>query len=170
MHDKKIIVAFLLFFFFTGCHQANEKHTAEPSQKTDSSSGAIHEIESRESFFYRQTMDIHNDVMAKMGKLVGYKKMVQQQSDSINQILATTDFPRQMAQRISRQLDTLQVLGKKLGAADSAMNAWMGQFNPDPKLASSDANADYFEKQKKSAETMKKQFFEALAAAEKFLK
>lgn len=126
----------------------------------------IKKTESREDSLYRQTMDIHNEVMAKMGKLVGYKKLVQQQTDSIKTMLAATDFPMQMAQRISRDVDTLEVLGKKLGAADSAMNAWMEQFNPDPKLASSDANADYFEKQKKSAEAMKQLFFEALQVAE----
>lgn len=166
---RKYLFFFLLIVLLASCNDADKRNTSNhPGTNADSSSTTTPSKESRETLFYHQTMDVHNEVMAKMSKLIGYQKKVQQQSDSIRSMLAATDFPRQLAQRISRQLDTLQVLGQKLEAADSAMNAWMEQFNPDPKLASSDANADYFEKQKMSAEAMKKQFFEALQEAENF--
>lgn len=158
MHFIKRPLFILIMAGLAACQQADK----------DQPPVTVKKVESREDSLYRKTMDIHNEVMAKMPKLIGYQKKVQQQSDSIQNILATTDFPRQMAQRISRELDSLQMLGKRLGAADSGMNAWMEQFNPDPKMASSDANADYFEKQKGSAEAMKQKFFEALQKAEQF--
>lgn len=158
MHFKKVLFVVLIVSFFAGCHQADkDKTVSTPAKK----------VESREDSLYRQTIDIHNEVMEKMGKLIGYKKRVQQQSDSIKSMLAYTEFPKGVAQHIAKDLDSLKVLGVKLELADSVMNAWMQQFNPDPKLATSDANADYFEKQKQSAEAMKQQFFEALEAAEK---
>lgn len=159
MRFKKILFSLLFVSFFVGCHQAD---------KTEAVSIPAKKVESRADSLYRQTMDIHNEVMAKMGKLNGYKKKVQQQADSIKLVLASTNFPKQVAQRIAKDLDSLHVLGIKLASADSAMYAWMGQFNADPKLATSDAKADYFEKQKQLAEAMKKRFFEALSDAEKF--
>lgn len=162
MSLKEYLVAVLLIFFLAGCNNAADTDTTN----RDSGSSDGKKVESREDSLYRQTMDIHNEVMAKMGKLNGYKKKVQQQTDSVRSMLAFTDFPRQVAQRIASDLDSLDMLGKRLQAADSSMNAWMEQFNPDPELPDSNARADYFEKQKQSALAMKKMFFDALKSAD----
>lgn len=161
MHFRKYFLAAVMVALLASCNQADKRETP-----IDSSSITGKQSETREDVLYRQTMDIHNEVMAKMGKLNGYRKKVQQQSDSIRSMLASTDFTIPMAQRIAKDLDSLDVLGKKLQMADSAMNAWMEGFDPDPKLPTSDAKADYFEQQKQSALTMKKIFFDALSQAE----
>jgi hypothetical protein len=164
MHFKKLFLAITIVTLYAACNETGNNS----SQNKDSSTATT--SESREQVLYTQTMDIHNEVMAKMGKLNGYKKQVQQQIDSIKSMLASTDFTRSMAQRIASDLDSLNMLGKKLQTADSSMNAWMEQFEPDPNLPTSDAKADYFEKQRGSAEEMKKQFMDALSEAEKRFK
>ena len=138
------------------CQQANKNELSNAGKKT----------ESREDSLYHQTMDIHKEVMAEMGKLIGYQKQLQHQVDSLNNYLKFNKLPRNIAEPKIKQIDSLTNSLKKLQFADSAMNAWMEQFNPDPQLASSDANADYFEKQKNSAEAMKVIFFKALKDAE----
>lgn len=112
---------------------------------------------------YQAVMDLHNETMAKYGKLLGYEKKAQQKVDSINQYLQKNNCK---CEGVREALKNGSTLANELKAAEKNMNDWMGQFNPDPKMATTEERAAYFLDQKEKATIMKDGFFKALGKAD----
>lgn len=129
-------------------------------------SNATTKIKTKEDTLYQAVMELHNETMAKYGKLLGYEKKAQQRVDSIQQILKKSPcYCEGMHEALNRDSS----LVKQLKAADKNMNDWMGQFNPDPKMPTTEERAAYFLDQKEKATIMKNGFFEVLNKADSLL-
>jgi hypothetical protein len=156
--NKLFTVLFLsLLAFVFSCQPTANKPT-----ETAENTGTL------EDSLYKATMDIHNELMPKMGKIMGYQKQAQKQMDSIKSVLSSTTFPTEVARRIATDVNTLDTLNESLKTAEKGMNDWMDGFDPDPKMPTTEERAAYFADQKEKAETMKTQFLQALASAENF--
>jgi hypothetical protein len=121
-----------------------------------------------EDSLYKQVLAVHDEIMPKMGKLMGYEKKAQQQMDSLKTVMSGTSLPVEVSKRLATDANTLDTLNGNLKAAEKAMNDWMDQFDPDPKMPTTEERAAYFAQQKQKADSMKTQFMQAYQQAEKF--
>ncbi len=154
---KKLAIAFFsIVCFCVACKQ---------TPKTNNNPAAV-KIKTKEDTLYQAVMDLHNETMAKYGKLLGYEKKAQQKVDSAKIMLKDKNCRCEaQAQTVIINLDLLD----ELKAAEKNMNDWMGQFNPDPKMKTTEERAAYFLEQKEKAMLMKDSFFKALAKADSLL-
>lgn len=152
-----IAVAIVITSLYSCTSSTNEKSNVDTAEN-----------KSLEDSLYKQVMAIHNEVMPKMGKVMGYQKLAQKQMDSIKSIISHTSFPTEVARRIASDVNKLDVLNDSLKAADQAMNDWMDQFDADPKMPTTEERAAYFADQKQKAEAMRTRFLQALASADSF--
>jgi hypothetical protein len=121
-----------------------------------------------EDSLYQQVMDIHNELMPKMGKLKGYQAQAQKQIDSIKAIISSTTYPAEVTRRIADDGNKLDILNDSLKAAEGAMNDWMDGFDGDPQMKTTQERAAYFADQKQKAEIMRNRFLNAYQKAEQF--
>jgi len=120
---------------------------------------------SLEDSLYKEVIALHDETMPKMGKIIGYKKVLQLKIDSLDTYL-------------SRKKDAGAALLKKnyekllaqLNNAEKGMNEWMEGFNPDPQLPTSKEMVNYFEDQKQKAKKMKEDVFNALDSTAAWLR
>ncbi len=113
---------------------------------------------SKEDSLYNKAIAMHDEAMPKMGKLIGYEKLVQQQIDSIGQRKKQTPDDK-------TTLTKLTALLAQLKAAETGMNAWMEGFDPDPKMKDSAEREAYFARQAAGAQKMRNDLFVALDSA-----
>ncbi|MCU0395433.1 MAG: hypothetical protein MUF29_05965 [Chitinophagaceae bacterium] len=111
---------------------------------------------SAEDSLYKSVLALHDEAMPKMGKLIGLQKTAQQQIDSLRALGNAGMAP--MIQR-------LESLKAMLGSAEQGMNDWMTQFDPDPKMATTEERAAYFADQQARAKQMRDAIFAALDSA-----
>ncbi len=75
-----------------------------------------------------------------------------------------------LMRRRSLCIDTkFKIVAGYLKGAEKNMNDWMGQFNPDPKMPTTEQRSAYFQDQKEKATAMKNGFFAALKKADSLL-
>ncbi len=74
---KLAITLFGVACFAIACNQKPKSNNNPTAEK----------IKTKEDTLYQAVMDLHNETMAKYGKLLGYEKKAQQKVDSIKQIL-----------------------------------------------------------------------------------
>jgi hypothetical protein len=103
---------------------------------------------------------LHDAVMPKMGKLIGYKKALQAKIDSVDNSLKS----KKRMEAASEENQYVKLLAQ-VEAAEKAMNDWMDQFNPDPNLPGKEEMIQYFEDQKARAAAMKQEVLAALDSA-----
>jgi len=109
-----------------------------------------------EDSLYNLVMDLHDEAMPKMGKLMGYQKTIQQQIDSLKAMKSTAT---------ASTIEQLQQLQLQLANAEKEMNDWMAQFEPDPKMPTTEERAKYFAEQESKAKKMRDDIFAALDSA-----
>ena len=152
---KGIIIITAVALFFTSCSNkqttGHEDHNAAEKKAT-----------TREEQLYNEVMELHDAAMPKMGKLIGYKKQVQAKIDSLT--IALKNKKDETGHELKRKYEQLKI---ELDSAENGMNAWMENFNPDPKLPTKADMEKYFEDQKNKAQKMKDNMFKALDKAEK---
>ena len=109
--------------------------------------------EKTEKPLYDQVMDIHDEVMPKMGDLHKAKKQLQ---DSLASATALTEDQRKEIEGIILTLDS---------ASNSMMN-WMHEFNP-PEASNKEAFNKYMESELVKVKKMKEDVMRALKKIEK---
>lgn len=142
--------------FILSCRQS--------SSNQNDDNGQLKQPLTKEDSIYNEVIDIHDEVMPKMGKLIGYQKKAQYYSDSAKQSMQKHSMPG--LKEYKQQMDSLIY---DLKAAEKAMNDWMEQFNPDPKLPTTEEKVAYFQEQKARALKMKEQFYIALEKGKRLL-
>ncbi len=154
---KSLLYTFLTIFCIIafGCKEANT---------TNSGNDATKKVMTKEDSAYTEALDIHDEVMPKMGKIIGYQKKAQQQLDSVAQLIKKSGMAgtKEFKQRVDSLLFELKL-------AEKGMNDWMEGFTAEPKLPTTEERTAYFEDQKAKALKMKEKFFVALDKAKQML-
>jgi len=152
----------LLYTFITllsviafACKEANTGNAGNDATK---------KVMTKEDSAYKEAIEIHDQVMPKLGKLIGYEKKAQQRSDSVAQIIKKSSLPG--AKEFKLRVDSLLF---ELKLAEKGMNDWMEGFTAEPKLPTTEERTAYFEDQKAKALLMKDKFFTALNKAKEML-
>lgn len=104
----------------------------------------------------KEALDIHDEVMPKMGELRRAKKDLMLLADS----LAETD---------SLRAEMLMAASDEVASANESMMNWMRNFEPDFEGAE-DEKLTYFQKQKASIEEVRTAMNESLVKGKKILK
>ncbi|MES2777662.1 MAG: hypothetical protein V4722_26020 [Bacteroidota bacterium] len=125
---------------------------------------ATKKVQTKEDSAYNAAIEIHDEVMPKMGKLIGYQRKAQQRSDSAAMLIKKSGLAG--AKEFKQRVDSLLF---ELKLAEKGMNDWMEGFNAEPKLPTAEERTAYFEDQKAKAIKMKSQFFAALDKAKEML-
>jgi hypothetical protein len=131
------------------------------SENKEPHNAAEQKVVSKEDSLYNRAIAMHDEAMPKMGKLIGYEKLVQHQIDSIAKIKKQTLNDK-------TNLSKLTALLAQLKAAETGMNAWMEGFDPDPKMTDAAEREAYFAKQAAGAQKMRDDLFVALDSAASF--
>jgi predicted DsbA family dithiol-disulfide isomerase len=142
------LVAAVIF----ACNSANHSHP-EGNTKTSPKSAT--------DSLYEAVIALHDEAMPKMGKLMGYEKAAQQKIDSLSKL-------KSAEAKIWK--GRYQELHDQLQKAQSGMNTWMDQFEPDPQNLRPDSLLQYWNKQKAAAQAMRNDIFKALDSAAVLLK
>jgi hypothetical protein len=133
-----------------------------PSSPSDPSAGQVKgQPLSAEDSLYRQVMDIHDEVMPKMGKIRGAQQQAQQRLDS----LATQAGSANKASR--RQLEQLI---SDLNYADFAMDKWMIEFNIDSAKDNKALRMQYLQDELQKVQQVKAAILGSLASADSLIR
>ena len=156
---KAIFSCVLILALLSACQDQHQDH-----EKTHGHNAATEPAQTKEDSLYREVIALHDAVMPKMGKLIGYKKALQAKIDSLDK---NANGKKGMV-AVSGKKQFVKLLAQ-VEAAEKAMNDWMDQFNPDPKLPDKQEMIQYFEDQKIKAAAMKQEVLAALDSAEAHL-
>jgi hypothetical protein len=118
-----------------------------------------------EDSLYKAVIRFHDEVMPKMGKLVGYKKVIQAKIDSLNKALANKKD--ETGHELKTKYEKLLI---QLKEAEKGMNNWMDSFEPDPKLPSKQELENYWETEHKKAKKMRDDVKAAIDSAKSELR
>lgn len=143
-------LAVAILFSLAACNSHNHEGSATTAN-----------MQSPEDSLYKAVMKLHDEAMPKMGKLIGYQKTAQQQIDSLKAL------GNDSLQPIISRIENLKL---KLAGAEQGMNDWMVQFEPDPKMPTTEERAAYFAEQQAKAQKMRNEIFAALDSAATMLK
>ena len=154
---KSLLYTFLTIFCIIAfaCKEANTNNPGNDATK---------KVMTKEDSAYTEALDIHDEVMPKMGKIIGYQKKAQQRLDSVAQLLKKNGLAG--AKEFKQRVDSLLF---ELKLAERGMNDWMQGFTAEPKLPTTEERTAYFEDQKVKALKMKDKFFTALDKAKAML-
>lgn len=154
---KSLFYTFLsiLCIIAFACKEANTNNPGNDATK---------KVMTKEDSAYTEALDIHDEVMPKMGKIIGYQKKAQQRLDSVAQLLKKNGLAG--AKEFKQRVDSLLF---ELKLAERGMNDWMEGFTAEPKLPTTEERTAYFEDQKVKALKMKDKFFTALDKAKAML-
>lgn len=158
---KPLFYTFLTVFCIIAfaCKEANTSNTSNDATK---------KVLTKEDSAYTEALDIHDQVMPQMGKLIGYQKKAKLRSDSLALWLKRNAAPKYGTNpnELKGKLDNLLF---ELKLAEKGMNDWMEGFTAEPKLPTTEERTAYFEDQKAKALVMKDKFFAALNKAKEML-
>ena len=109
-------------------------------------------------------MDIHDQVMPKMGKIRGAQKQAQQFLDSLS------GLPGQQARTVAPYKQELETLISELNYADFAMDKWMVEFNIDSAKGNQELRIAYLRSELDKVSNVKKAILSSLSKADSLLK
>jgi hypothetical protein len=127
-----------------------------PEDRTD---GFTHNAKTLEDSLFQDIMDGHDAAMAKMGKLVSYRKKALQKVDSLQKSKAAQAW-----------VDTFSALSANLASAEQNMNVWMEGFILDSAKEDLNRRVAYLESEKKKVEKVKNQVLGVIARADSLLR
>jgi len=113
---------------------------------------------------YTQVMDIHDQVMPKMGKIRGAQKQAQQFLDSLSGLHG------QQARAVAPYKQELETLISELNYADFAMDKWMVEFNIDSAKGNQELRIAYLRSELDKVSNVKKAILGSLSKADSLLK
>ncbi|MES2649134.1 MAG: hypothetical protein V4717_19815 [Bacteroidota bacterium] len=144
-----ILCSVLLF----SCQQIN-KETTGTETKTISTEDSL----------YHSVIGLHDEAMAKIGKMKGYQKSLELKIDSLEKqlVLQKNETTITLKKKYESLLTSLQ-------QAEKGMNDWMDSFNPEPKLPSKTDLEKYWADQQQKTKKMRDAIFDALDSANKII-
>lgn len=117
-----------------------------------------HTEKAREDKLYQEVMDIHDEVMPKMGEVMWLEKELDKNIDQLKSTDSTPSRPSRIEQ--------LTTLKKNLSDADEYMMNWMREFNNDMDGMTHEEKIDYLEKEKQKIQKVKSQVNMAIQNAQ----
>jgi uncharacterized protein YoxC len=108
---------------------------------------------------YDQVMEVHDEIMPKMGDIMKYKKQLKSKVDAL----------AENAEVNSEKIGELQQAITDLDNSHEEMMAWMREFNPDFEGMVSEEIMKYLVEQKAKIERVGKETYAALKQAEELL-
>jgi hypothetical protein len=130
------ILALTIIIAFLSCNDSGQ-HTG--IERTD---GYETVLNTREDSLFHEVMLGHDKGMAKIGKLSGSQKLVQQAIDSLQKLNGKS---KNQNSSLIRSLDSLK---NELNQADSSMNDWMEKFNVDSARNKPSERIEYLESER----------------------
>ena len=116
---------------------------------------------SADDSLYNRVMDIHDEVMPKMGKVRGAQQRAQQRLDSLAKQAGSAN------KAYRQQLE--QLIGD-LNYADFAMDKWMVEFNMDSAKDNKALRLRYFQEELEKVQKVKTAILGSLAAADSLIR
>lgn len=114
-----------------------------------------------EDSLFQDVMDQHDEAMAKMGRIAGYRKQFDAKIDSLKKVKSTAkELIKKKYQEISAEL-------KK---AEDGMNNWMQEFSIDSAQENIERRLQYLATEKVKVTRVKEEILSALSKADSALK
>lgn len=154
-----LIVLLALSISLFSCQSATEHQ-----QEGHSGHGKGNEPKTPADSLYVQVMEIHDQVMPKMGKIRGAQKQAQQFLDSLS------GLPGQQARAVAPYKQELETLISELNYADFAMDKWMVEFNIDSAKGNQELRIAYLRSELDKVSNVKKAILSSLSKADSLLK
>jgi hypothetical protein len=114
-----------------------------------------------EDSLFQEVMDGHDEAMAKMGKLSGYQKQLDQKIDSLRKAKS--------AAKVSFE-KSLEKAKTDLKQAEEDMNKWMHEFSIDSAQDNIERRLEYLKSEKTKVRNVRNEIFEAIGKADSLLK
>jgi len=149
---KKLFVTALVAFVLIACG-------GNSAERTDGFSDVPR---TAEDSLFRDVMEGHDDGMARMGKMAGYRKKISQQLDSIGKLTPSTVHDKLKI--------TLQQLDDQLKAAENGMNEWMDGFVLDSADNEAANRRSYLQAEKYKVTQVRDRILEAVQRADSILR
>ena len=154
-----LIVLLALSISLLSCQSATENQ-----HEGHSGHGKGNEPKTPADSLYVQVMEIHDQVMPKMGKIRGAQKQAQQFLDSLS------GLPGQQARAVAPYKQELETLISELNYADFAMDKWMVEFNLDSAKDNQALRIAYLRSELDKVSNVKKAILGSLSKADSLLK
>jgi C4-type Zn-finger protein len=146
---KNFFLLLFPFIFLASCKE-DRGHAVRPVPETKADS------------LFQEVMQGHDVGMAKMGKIKGHLKQVQNELDSL------TVLKNKSA--VSERISELEKLKSALQQADEGMYLWMKEFKADSGENDSQVRIKYLESEKIKVEKVKEDILESLKLADSILR
>jgi hypothetical protein len=154
-----LIVLLALSISLFSCQSA-----IEHQQEGHSGHGKGNEPKTPADSLYVQVMEIHDQVMPKMGKIRGAQKQAQQFLDSLS------GLPARQSVASATYKQRLETLISDLNYADFAMDKWMVEFNLDSAKDNQALRIAYLRSELDKVSNVKKAILGSLSKADSLLK
>lgn len=149
-----LVISVGVVLIFAACKGPSDQSEHGPGHMTTQPLSA-------DDSLYHQVMDIHDEVMPKMGKVRGAQQRVQQRLDSLAKQAGS-------ANKVYRQ--QLEQLSSDLNYADFAMDKWMVEFNMDSAKDNKPLRVRYFQEELEKVQKVKAAILGSLAAADSLIR
>ena len=156
---SKLLVFLTFSSVLLGCQSATENQ-----HEGHSGHGEMNQPKTPVDSLYTQVMDIHDQVMPKMGKIRGAQKQAQQLLDSLSGLSV------QQAKAVAPYKQQLETLISDLNYADFAMDKWMVEFNLDSAKDNPALRMAYLQSELDKVSNVKKAILGSLSKADSLLK
>jgi len=150
--QKLLVAAGIALFALAACGEDHSGHRKDGFSET---------AKTPEDSLFQKVMDGHDEAMAKMGKLSGYRKQVESRIDSLKQVKSSAKAD------LSRQYEELK---EKLKLAEDGMNQWMHEFSIDSAQDDIDRRMEYLRSEQVKVEKVKEDIFSVLQRADSALR
>jgi len=154
-----LIVLLALSISLLSCQSATENQP-----EGHSGHGKGNEPKTPADSLYVQVMEIHDQVMPKMGKIRGAQKQAQQFLDSLSRL------PAGQSVATATYKQRLETLISDLNYADFAMDKWMVEFNLDSAKDNQALRIAYLRSELDKVSNVKKAILGSLSKADSLLK
>jgi hypothetical protein len=145
------LICYSVVLFLFACGNASDERTDGYSKRA----------QAPEDSLFDEVMHGHDTAMAKMGKLGGYRKQVEQKLDSLEK--AGSKATASLKNR-------LQELREDLKSAEDGMNQWMEDFEIDSAQNNIERRIEYLKSEKIKVDEVKEKILETLRKADSMLR
>lgn len=114
-----------------------------------------------EDSLFQEVMDGHDEAMAKMGRIAGYRKQIDQKIDSLKKVKTSAKASVEKA---------YEKLSTELKEAEDHMNIWMQEFSIDSAQDNIERRLQYLNSEKSKVNKVRDEIFSVLSKADSLLK
>lgn len=148
----RIILLGALIILTTSCNNG----ATESKDRTDGYSKAA---TTPEDSLFQEVMEAHDTAMAKMGKMVGFRKQFDAKVDSLKKIKSGADLQQKFT-----------TLSTELKQAEDNMNQWMQEFSIDSAQDNPEKRVEYLTSEKVKVTKVKNEILSVVAKSDSALK